>query len=121
MALIRPSNSLPVVYVYKPPVDMRKAINGLSILVEEVLEEDPFSEHLFVFSNRRRDRVKILCWERSGFVLWHKRLEKERFHWPTHLDGDTVVLTGRELNWLLDGFDLSKMKPHESLKFSFVL
>jgi transposase len=62
--------------------DMRKAINGLSILVEDQLHQDPFSGHLFVFCNRRRNIVKILYWERNGFCLWQKRLEKHFFSWP---------------------------------------
>lgn len=117
---LRPSNDLAVVYLYVPPVDMRKAINGLAVLVQEVLELDPFCERLFVFSNRRRDKVKILHFEGSGFVLWYKRLERARFHWPRHLGDGTVTLTGQQLNWLLDGFDLSRWQPHPRLVFSSV-
>lgn len=64
---MRPSNDLPAVYVCREAVDFRKGINGLAVLVEEVFGEDPFSERLFVFCNRRRDRVRILYWERNGF------------------------------------------------------
>ena len=104
----------------REPVDMRKAINGLSILVEEVLERDPFSPQLFVFSNRKRDKVKILYWERSGFVLWYKRLEKQRFPWPRRDQDGVVEMTGRELDWLLDGIDLFRIRPHEELSFRSV-
>jgi transposase len=69
------------VYLAPGYTDMRKAINGLSILVEQ-LELDPFSGHLFVFCNRSRKILKILYWDRNGFCLWHKRLEKQRFKWP---------------------------------------
>ena len=62
--------------------DMRKSINGLSILVSQHLEMDPLSGHLFVFGNRRRNMVKILYWDRNGFCLWQKRLEKQFFRWP---------------------------------------
>ncbi len=55
--------------------------------------------------------MKILYWERNGFVLWQKRLERDRFHWPRG-DGETVILSGQELNWLLDGFDLRHWRPH---------
>ncbi|MEQ8233464.1 MAG: IS66 family insertion sequence element accessory protein TnpB [Gammaproteobacteria bacterium] len=117
--MMRPCNDLAAVYVCVEPVDFRKQINGLSALVQDVLALDPFSEHLFVFRNRRRDRVKILYWERSGFVLWMKRLERERFHWPRD-EGATVTLTGQELNWLLDGFDLARWRPHTALRFDAV-
>ena len=118
--MMRPSNDLPVVYVCTEPVDFRKQINGLSALVQEVLVLDPFSTQLFVFINRRRNRCKVLYWERSGFVLWMKRLERERFHWPRG-DGPVVTLSGQELNWLLDGFDLSRWRPHAALRYSAVI
>ena len=63
----------------------RKGINGLAVLVEEALHHDPFSEQLFVFCNRTRDKIKILYWERNGFCLWQKRLERARFKWPRRL------------------------------------
>ena len=119
--MMRPSNDLPVVYLSRDAVDFRKGINGLSVLVEDTLCLDPFSEHLFVFCNRRRNRVKILYWERSGFCLWQKRLEKARFHWPRKVEDAIVTLTSQQLNWLLDGYDIARMKLHEKLCFSSVL
>ena len=112
---MRPSNELPAVYLCRDVVDFRKGINGLAALVEAHLDGDPFSEQLFVFCNRCRDRVRILYWERNGFCLWQKRLEKARFHWPRREPGVVVTLTGRQLNWLLDGLDVMRMKPHERL------
>ena len=117
--MIRPALELTEIYVCTEPVDFRKQINGLAALVQDELALDPFSEKLFVFTNRRRDRVRILYWERSGFVLWMKRLERERFHWPRG-EGPTVTLTGQEVNWLLDGFDLSRWRPHQRLHYDFV-
>ncbi len=70
------------VYLAVGITDMRKAINGLSIMVEQHLSQDPFSGDLFVFCNRRQNMIKILYWDKNGFCLWHKRLEKHRFHWP---------------------------------------
>ena len=119
--MIRPRNDLERVYVYRHPVDMRKATNGLVVLVESVLCLDPFSSQLFVFHNRRRDIVKMVWWERNGFCLWTKRLEKERFKWPVHLEGDVIALDGQQLNWVLDGYDLSVMRPHRALRYSSVL
>ncbi len=117
--MIRPSNRLSSVYLCVDPIDFRLQINGLSLCVQETLKLDPLGEQLFVFTNRRRNRVKILYWERNGFVLWQKRLERDRFHWPRG-DTSTVSLSGQQLNWLLDGFDLSRWRPHATLDYAFV-
>lgn len=118
--MLRPSDALPVVYLCCEAVDFRKGMAGLAVLVESQLKCDPFSARLFVFRNRRRNGVKILYWERNGFCLWQKRLEQDRFHWPRS-NTDVVTLTGQELNWLLDGYDLSRMKPHKTLEYSSLL
>jgi transposase len=102
------------------PVDFRKAINGLSILVEQELALDPFAPKLFAFTNRKRDRIKLLYWDRTGFALWLKRLEKARFPWPASGEA-TLTMTGRELNWLLDGIDWLRLKPHADLSYDSVL
>jgi transposase len=120
-AMMRPSNTLSEIYLCINPVDFRKGINGLSSLVESELSLDLFSEALFVFTNRRRDKVKILYWERSGFCLWIKRLEKERFKWPTFLGDEVAMLNGTQLNWLLDGIDLRYMQPHQTLSYKSAL
>ena len=109
------------VHLCREPVDFRKSINGLAALVEGTFALSPFSEQLFVFTNRRRDKIKVLYWEGSGFVLWYKRLERARFTWPTHLPGAVIPLTGQQLNWLLDGFDLRHWRPHERLPYKSVL
>jgi transposase len=118
--VIRPSNHYPEVYLYRGWMDMRKSINGLAVIVEQEMELDPFAETLFVFCNRARDKVKILCWEKNGFILWYKRLEKQRFHWPARIEKEVVTLTGEQLNWLLDGFDIWSNEPHARLQFSVV-
>lgn len=105
------------VYVYLHPVDFRKSINGLSALVELELELDPFMPALFVFCNRQRDKVKVLYWERNGFVLWYKRLEKQRFSWPRAEGGAVYELSPQLLSWLLDGVDIDRITPHHSLHF----
>ncbi|MBL1260631.1 MAG: IS66 family insertion sequence element accessory protein TnpB [Thiotrichaceae bacterium] len=119
--MMRPSDALPCVYLCRGIVDFRKGINGLAVLVETVLQQDPFSAQLFIFCNRNRDKVKILYWERNGFCLWQKRLEKARFKWPRKAEGEVVTLTGQQLNWLLDGLDVMRMEPHETLHYSSVL
>ena len=117
--MMRPLDSV-CVHLCRDPVDFRKAINGLSILVAEELELDPFSAHVFGFCNRRRDQVKLLYWERNGFVLWQKRLEKDRFPWPRDGEDEVLEVRGRELNWLLDGIDVFRIRPHAELSFSAV-
>ena len=118
--MMRPDPLLPKVYLCIEPVDFRKAIHGLSLLVEQALELDPFEATLFVFINRRRNKIKILYWEKNGFCLWYKSLQKQRFKWPSNHDSATITLNGEQLNWLIDGFDLWKNKPHDSLSFSSV-
>jgi len=112
--MMRPDLEIPKVYLCIEPVDFRKAIQGLSLLVEQAIELDPFEATLFVFINRRRDKIKILYREKNGFCLWYKRLEKPCFKWPEDHRSATVTLNGEQLNWLLDGFDLWTNKPHDS-------
>jgi transposase len=100
--------------------DMRKGIGGLSILVESALELNPFMGHLFVFCNRRRTVLKILYWERNGFCLWQKRLEKHRFKWPESKD-EVMEIGTRELSFLLEGLDLKVLRPHQSLCYTTLI
>lgn len=99
--MIRPSGDVRI-HLYRHPVDMRKAINGLVAMVEGELELDPFSADLFIFCNRARNLVKMIAWEGNGFVLWMKRLEKSRFKWPLSMPIDVLQLNTQEINWLLD-------------------
>ena len=94
------------VYLCVAPVDMRKQAATLALVVEQALKRDVFAAALYVFSNGKRDRVKIVYWERNGLCLWAKRLEKQRFIWPAKATDEAVSMTGRELNALLDGFDV---------------
>ena len=96
-------------FVAREPVDMRKAIDGLSGVVRDVLSEDPMSGHLFIFFNRRWNRVKILWWDRSGFWLLLKRLEAGRFKLPALKENEstrTLKITASELALVLEGIDL---------------
>jgi len=83
---------------------MRKGFNGLSILAQNALEQDPFSGHLFVFRGRRGDLIKIIWWDGQGACLFSKRLERGRFVWPSPLNGK-VVITSAQLAMLLEGID----------------
>jgi transposase len=109
------------IYICRDPVDFRMGINGLSVFVEGTLKYDPFSRNLFCFVNKRRNQIKVLYWQRTGFCLWLKRLEAERFKWPFHLEGSVVALTDVQFRWLLDGLDLKHLKPHRALEYRTVL
>jgi len=106
------------VFVYKHPVDMRKQINGLAIIVSAQLERDPTDRALYVFTNKARDKIKLLVWHRNGFWLLYKRLEKQRFHWPDWFDSDALCLTQEQLDQLVDGFNLNGMRPHRALSYA---
>ena len=105
------------VYVCCGATDMRKQINGLMTLVQENFSLDPFSDALFVFCNRRRNRLKILEWDGDGFWLYFKRLERGHFTWPAEGDTATMVLKAEELSCLIDGARLEKkLKRKEVLE-----
>ncbi|MBT8354307.1 MAG: IS66 family insertion sequence element accessory protein TnpB [Desulfofustis sp.] len=95
------------VYIALGITDMRKSINGLSVIVEEELGLDLFTGNLFAFCNRNRDIVKILYWDLNGFCVWKKRLEKDTFRWPES-EQEVMKISRSALNWLLHGLDLSQ-------------
>ena len=100
------------IYIRPGVTDMRKAINGLSGIVQNEINLNPYDPSLFGFSNRRKDQVKILYWDRNGFCLWQKRLERDRFPWPQN-ELQVMEITAEQLNWLLNGIDFRK--AHETL------
>jgi transposase len=105
------------VYLSCGETDMRKSINGLMSIVQASFSLDPFSESLFVFCNRRRDRIKILLWDTDGFWLLFKRLEKGHFRWPQAGAEPTMTLTTEELNFLLGGVKVDlKLKRNEVIE-----
>ena len=113
----RPSD-FDAIYLHRDPIDFRKWIDGLVGLVETTMQLDPFGRFLFVFTNKRRDKIKALHWDRTGYAVWYKRLEQQVFKWPRKADGNVVTLTPQQMSWLLEGYDLAKMKPHEALSFT---
>ena len=108
------------VYLALGATDMRKQIDGLAVLVEEVLAADPLSSHLFVFCNRARDKLKILFWHNNGFWLWYRRLERQRFWWPAGPSGGAVQLSVRELGWLIEGLDPRRVEAHKQAAFTLL-
>ena len=96
------------VYLCLTACDMRRSFDGLHALVRDRLELDAFAGHLFVFANRRRDRVKILYWDRDGFAVWAKRLEEGTYALPSgDGPGQRREITAQELGALLSGIDLT--------------
>lgn len=115
------------VFLATEPTDLRKGFDGLFAMVENVIEEDPFSGHLFVFRNQRRDRLKVLWWDRDGLAIFYKRLERGCYQFPTDVSSKQISLKGGlnkptddqrkrceirvdELSLLLEGIDLSSVK-----------
>ena len=96
------------VYICCGLTDMRKSINGLSILVQADFSLDPFSDALFVFCNKQKNRIKILEWDGDGFWLYLKRLERGHFRWPSNGSASVMALTARELSYLIEGAKLEK-------------
>ena len=92
-------------------VDFRKSINGLIVVVEQNMELNAFRDALFVFCNKKGDKLKILYWDKTGFALWYKRLEKHRFKWPVDKDLQHMHVTEQQLQWLLSGYDVIGHQP----------
>ena len=127
------------VYLHREAVDFRKSINGLAALVEQGLALDPFAAALYVFRNQRRDRIKILGWERNGYWLCMKRLEADRFIWPRQpvqqmrqptqqqpmaqpqraqpQETDVIEMTVEQLHWLLAGVDVEALRGHRERRY----
>ncbi|HIG43954.1 MAG TPA: IS66 family insertion sequence element accessory protein TnpB [Gammaproteobacteria bacterium] len=108
------------VFLHKAPVDFRKQINGLALIVQESMLLNPMEEALFVFTNRQANRAKVLWWDKNGFCLWLKRLEKDRFIWPFAHDSEVLKLNGEQLSYLLAGLDIFKIPPHQRLSYGAV-
>lgn len=96
------------IFAYAHPTDMRKSFQGLLALVQRVFTEDPYSGSLFVFVNRRGNYVKILAWDRTGFTLFAKKLERGRFLFPS--DAVSQELTEKSLRFILDGIPLGRRR-----------
>jgi transposase len=105
--MIFPSN-VPV-YFCVVPIDMRRSFDSLSEIVRESLGQEPRSGHLFVFRNKPEDCVKVLYWDRNGYAIWYKRLEKGTFRLPSAA-GASLEITSSEFTMLLEGFDLMKLQ-----------
>ncbi len=114
--MVRDLEEFAQVYLHRAPVDMRKSINGLSQIVLTDLQLRMDVSSVFVFISRCGKKLKLLYWDQSGFALWYKRLEKQRFVWPKHHDNEIILSRVDQLQSLLLGFDAFQ-KPHEYLQY----
>jgi transposase len=101
----------------KKPCDMRKSINGLSQLIASEFGYNPSDGRLYIFINKECNKLKILYWDKNGFCLWYKRLEKANFKLPAIGDAKVLPLEYEQLQWLLSGLDMGKVKGFERLKY----
>lgn len=105
-------------FYLKPGItDLRKAINGLTILIQNEMQHSPFTKSLFIFCNRTRNNMKIIYWDKTGFALWQKKLEKQKFPWPD-TEKEAKKISYEELKLLLSGIDF--FNAHKELKYSRV-
>lgn len=111
--MMRPDAQI-AVFICVTPVDMRKQAATLALVVEQALKRNIFEPALYVFSNEKRDRIKIVYWQRNGLCLWSKRVEgRDRFIFPREFGSETVTIRGAQLEELLDGFDLWRQGHRE--------
>ena len=114
---MKPVEAFERIYLHRQPVDFRRSINGLAILVEQQMQLPLYSSALFVFINKARNKLKILYWDHSGFCLWYKRLEKDKFRWPRLMPGKVLMISEQQWHWLLQGIDIQKLTPHQPLTY----
>lgn len=102
------------VYIACGYTDLRRGIDGLASIVQTQFKLDPFTNTLFLFCGRRKDRIKALYWEGNGFVLLYKRLEEGRFQWPRNED-EAKELTPQQYRWLMEGLKIEQPKAHRKV------
>ena len=115
-------NCFTAIYLALDHVDFRKQIHGLASIVRASLDKNPLTDKsVFVFTNKRKNAIRILYWDSTGFALWSKVLEKERFRWPKSKGNSSIKISSKEAKWLLQGIDITKLKKHEKLSFDELL
>ena len=97
------------IFLAARPADMRRGFDGLARMTSEIIRQDPLSGALFVFRNRKGDRLKVLYWAGDGYALWYRRLERGTFRFPA-CDGDAAEIRGADLAMILDGVDLASVR-----------
>ena len=108
-------NGADKIYIACGYTDLRRGIDGLASMVQEIFDLDPFTNTLFLFCGRRRDRIKALYWEGNGFVLLYKRLESGSFQW-SRSETEARALTPQQCRWLMEGLSIDQPKAHKAVK-----
>ena len=107
------------VYLACGPTDFRKAVDGLAAIVAQEFKLDPFSKSIFLFCNKKKDRIKALIWDDNGFILLYKRLEEGKFQWPKSAH-EVRLITPQQLRWLLEGLSIEQSKALQKIAVSDV-
>lgn len=108
------------VYLHRESVDLRRGILGLCEIVQMANMGELKGRHLFVFCGKRRNTIKVIYFDKSGFAMWQKKLESEKFPWPRKFSEEVVTISSEKFAWLLEGYDVWKIKPFEEIKFEKV-
>ncbi len=111
-----PINNFEHIYIYRPFVDFRRGIYGLCSIVQEEMNLNPFDRYLFVFSNKAQNKIKALYWDDSGFAMWYKCLEQEKYQWPSHLSQEYFDIDIKKWNQFLVGLNPWQI-PHKKLNY----
>ena len=102
------------------PIDFRKGIFSLAAAIENSFDEKPFSGSLFLFTNKSRKNIRAIYWDKTGFAMWTKVLEKDKFPWPKKSESKKIILTQEQVKFILSGIDPWKIKSHKELQYSIV-
>ena len=101
-------------------IDFRKGMFSLASAIQSEFEESAFTGSLFLFTNKNKKNIRALYWDKTGFAMWSKALEQNRFPWPKKAEGKKITLTQDQFYWLLSGIDPFKLKPHKTLNYSII-
>ena len=112
-------DSFSQIYLYRPPVDFRRGINGLCALVQDQMNLDLFQKYLFIFTNSKRNKLKALYWDKTGFAMWVKNLIEDKYRWPLNYENNVIEVDVDKLNKFLIGLDPFKL-PFKEKKYSKV-
>lgn len=112
-------NHFDKIYLYRPHIDFRRGIMGLALIIQDEMELNPFEKTLFLFCNKQRNKLKAIFWDRTGFVMWYKILEKDRFKWPSHLNEDNIAIDINKLRKFLNGLNPWQL-PHQEIFYKKV-
>lgn len=117
---MRSLSSFKSIHLHIDPVDGRKQINGLSSVAQHISSSCPDVGLLFAFINKARDTIRLLYWDKTGFALWIKRLEKDKFRWPRRSDKKVKEIGHKQLSWLLAGLDITRLQPHQEVVYTSI-